>query len=951
MERFTIIDRGLIDSLYGENVWFKENQIITSIDFAKRDDIIPSLESSFFDLIIVDEAHKMSAYQYGNKISKSKRYKLGEALSHSTTHFLFLTATPHKGDTENFRLFLDLLEPGFFSTSAMLHESIENKDNPLFIRRIKEDLKNFEGEPLFLPRYVKTLSYNLGTDSPNEKKLYNDLSKYVVQQYNKALISSDKKRNIAFALIILQRRLSSSTYALLRSLERRKKKLEDLLLGSLEKREINNKIFDFDEIEDLSEEDRWKNEEIWETLTLSVAENREELEKEIVTLEHLSVQANEIINNEEEIKLRQLKDTLDDLNHKFPNEKIIIFTEAKDTLTYLEKRAIKWGYKINTIHGGMKLEDRVQAESIFKNETQLLIATEAAGEGINLQFCHLMINYDIPWNPNRLEQRMGRIHRYGQIKEVFIFNLVASDTREGEVLNRIFEKIEEIKNALGSDKVFDVISEVFIGKNLSHLLLEASMNTRNKEEILKELDIVIDEEYISKIKDNLGDTLATRFIDYTRIKEMRDKAEEYRLIPEYTEAFFKKAFKIAKGKINQRKYGFLSIEIIPYEIKSISYEDNFKKSFGSILTRYRKSTFDKNIAFDNPDAEFITFGHPLFEAVLIWIERTMSENLIKGATFSDPDGQLYGNILFYEGEIKDGNGKVAGKRLFSFFYNNQNNEISSVNPAIIWDLLPLENYKNESKINIDEIKKEMTGFALSSLEKYKKELLLERERQANIKEKYGKKSLNYLIVKLDGDLIFLQTRIENGENVELVIRNKQDQKKRYELALKNLLKNIIYEKTLNISSPKYLGAIKVIPDKKFKITMKRDDEIEKIGMKTAMEFELKKGRIPEDVSLEKIGFDIRSSKPMETGNIVERYIEVKARAKIGDISLTQNEIFKAHRFKDKYYLYVVTNAGTEPELQIIQNPADNLEDIKKIESVRFIVSYDEIVKKKLIEPD
>jgi len=204
---------------------------------------------------------------------------------------------------------------------------------------------------------------------------------------------------------------------------------------------------------------------------------------------------------------------------------------------------------------------------------------------------------------------------------------------------------------------------------------------------------------------------------------------------------------------------------------------------------------------------------------------------------------------------------------------------------------------------------------------------------------------------LDGDLIFLQTRIENGENVELVIRNKQDQKKRYELALKNLLKNIIYEKTLNISSPKYLGAIKVIPDKKFKITMKRDDEIEKIGMKTAMEFELKKGRIPEDVSLEKIGFDIRSSKPMETGNIVERYIEVKARAKIGDISLTQNEIFKAHRFKDKYYLYVVTNAGTEPELQIIQNPADNLEDIKKIESVRFIVSYDEIVKKKLIEPD
>lgn len=948
-ERFTIIDRGLIDSLYGENVWLKENQIITSIDFAKRDDIIPSLEVSHFDLIIVDEAHKMSAYQYGNKISKSKRYKLGETLSHSTTHFLFLTATPHKGDSENFRLFLDLLEPGFFSTSDMLQQSIENKDNPLFIRRIKEDLKNFEGEPLFLPRYVKTLSYNLGTDSPNEKILYNELSKYVVQQYNKALTGSDKKRNIAFALVILQRRLASSTYALLRSLERRKKKLEDLLLGSFEEKEINNKIFDFDEIEDLSEEERWKNEEIWETL--SVAENREELEKEIVTLENLSDKAKDIISKDEEIKLRQLKDTLDELNRKFPEEKIIIFTEAKDTLSYLEKRAIKWGYKINTIHGGMKLEDRVKAESIFKNETQLLIATEAAGEGINLQFCHLMINYDIPWNPNRLEQRMGRIHRYGQTKEVFIFNLVAADTREGIVLNRIFEKIEEIKNALGSDKVFDVISEVLIGKNLSHLLLEASMNTRSKEEILKELDIVVDEEYIAKIKDNLGDTLATRFIDYTRIKEMRDKAEEYRLIPEYTEAFFKKAFKIAKGNINQRKDGFLSIESIPYEIKSISYEDNFKKSYGTILTRYRKSTFDKNTAFNNPDAEFITFGHPLFETVLVWIERSMSESLIKGATFSDPDGQLDGNIIFYEGEIKDGNGNIAGKRLFSFYYDNKTNEINSVNPAIIWDLLPLEDYENDSKLDIEKIKKEMIGFALYSLEKYKKELLLERERQAHIKEKYGKKSLDYLIVKLDGDLIDLQTRKENGENVELVIRNKQEQKKRYEQALKTLEKNIIYEKTLNISSPKYLGAIKVIPDKKLKITMKRDDEIEKIGMKTAMEFEKQKGRIPEDVSKENIGFDIRSSKQTEKGNIIERYIEVKARAKTGDIAITQNEMFKAHRFKDKYYLYVVSNAGTKPELQIIQNPAENLKDIKKIESVRFIVSYDEIVKKKLIEPN
>ncbi len=190
----------------------------------------------------------------------------------------------------------------------------------------------------------------------------------------------------------------------------------------------------------------------------------------------------------------------------------------------------------------MKLEDRIKAESVFKNETEVMIATEAAGEGINLQFCHLMINYDIPWNPNCLEQRMGRIHRYGQQKEVYICNLVAEDTREVQVLTKLFAKLEEIKNALGSDKVFDVLSEVLYNKSLSQFLVEAAANARNIDEILKDLDITVDEDYISQVKDNLGESLATHYIDYTRIKEMAQQAREYRLIPEYTAEYFKRAF-------------------------------------------------------------------------------------------------------------------------------------------------------------------------------------------------------------------------------------------------------------------------------------------------------------------------------------------------------------------------------------------------------------------------
>lgn len=419
-EHFTLIDRSILDAHFGENAWERENQIITSIDFAKREEILPTIASTRFDLIIVDEAHKMSAYKYGDETKKTDRYQMGEVLSRITEHLLFLTATPHRGDPENFRLFLDLLEPGFFATNEMLNDSIRGKDNPLFIRRVKEDLKDFEGKPLFLPRHVMTQQFNLGRDSQDEMRLYNELSRYVNTEYNKAL-NKDKRRNVAFALVILQRRLASSTFALLRSLERRKKRLEDLLQGAQEKLKGPTASPDLEAIEDLSEEDRWKEEEIWETL--SVAENREDLQKEIGIIDQLIAHSKSIIQREDEIKLRELRDALQRLSSTFPNKpdrKILIFTESRDTLEYLEKKIKEWGYSVNVIHGGMRLDDRINAEKVFKNETEVMVATEAAGEGINLQFCHLMINYDIPWNPNRLEQRMGRIHRYGQQKEVYV---------------------------------------------------------------------------------------------------------------------------------------------------------------------------------------------------------------------------------------------------------------------------------------------------------------------------------------------------------------------------------------------------------------------------------------------------------------------------------------------------------------------------------------------------
>jgi SNF2 family DNA or RNA helicase len=927
-EKFMILDRNTFNAHYGENPWERNSQVITSIDFAKQDDIIRTLESVDWDLVIVDEAHKMAAYRYGEKTEKTERYKLGEVLSKTSNHLIFLTATPHKGDPENFRLFLDLLMPGFFATHEMIEESLKNKDNPLFIRRLKEDLRDFDGKPIFTRRFPRTIKFRL---SDIEKELYNEVSRYVVEQYNKALVKpEDKRRNVAFALLILQRRMASSTYALLKSLERRKAKLERILKeGRKEELQRISMPADYEETEDLEEIERWKREEEWESVT--VARSFEELRAEIETLERLIEKAKRIVDTEGEVKLRELRKAIEEGFKKIEEmngrRKILIFTESRDTLDYLARKISEWGYRVNCIHGGMGLEERIREEKAFRDETEIMVATEAAGEGINLQFCHIMINYDIPWNPNRLEQRMGRIHRYGQQKDVYMFNLVAEDTREGMVLAKLLDKLDEIREKLGSDRVFDVIGDVFEGRNLYQLIIDAVTNARSMDDILKELDIRPDEEYIARIREALGESLATRFIDYTRIKEMADRAKEYRLIPEYVEEFFKRVFTRAGGKFREVKGGFIAVESVPYEIRRIAESDEFRNKYGILMKHYPKVTFDKDLAFKNPDAEFISFGHPLLEALLEWVLREFGEKARKGAVFKDPSGKLNGYIWFYVGEVMDGREKVAGRKILAIYDDGKN--MREINPAVLWDLSPYNAYNGSEEISDREI----LPAVIEAVERYKEEIANERRRQAEIKRKYGLKSLEYLINELDAELVELYERQERGEKVDLAIRNKEDRKRKYEEDKKRLEREIEREQSLSISTPELLTVIRVIPERN---EMVEDEEIERIGMEIAMEYERLHGREPEDVSAEDLGFDIRSRGEGEI-----RYIEVKARAGTGEIVLTPNEWMKAKRFKEQYWLYVVENAATSPVLYIINNPAENLRPREKVEVVRFIVPVDE----------
>ena len=943
-ETFKVIDRAVIEASWGKNVWIEENQAITSMDFAKQEDVMLSLAEATWDLVIVDEAHKLAAYEYGaGKITKTQRYKLGELLSKNSNFLLFLTATPHRGDPSNFRLFLELLEPGLFATNEILIESIRNGENPLFLRRLKEDLKTFDGTPIFPPRKVKTIKYRL---SPDEKKLYNAVTEYVEKYYNKALEIREerRRRNITFALLILQRRLASSVRAVRRSLERRKSKLEELLKRGELIQEVGYVAEEV--LEDMPEIERWeKEEELLGKLTSS--RTLEELREEIDKLEELLRLAREVEKKEIETKLNELRNVMEIEKLKEKGEKLLIFTESKDTLDYLVEKLREWGLSVTYIHGGMNLDERIRAEHEFREKAQIMVSTEAGGEGINLQFCWLMVNYDIPWNPNRLEQRMGRIHRYGQQYEVHIYNLVAIDTKEGRILERLLTKLEIIGEQMG--KVFDVIGDVVsaylpAGKTLQDLIIEAITNKRSIDEILQEFERVPDEEAIKRAREAALEGLATRYIDFSRILGEMRVAKENRLVPEYIEKFFLKAAEKLGVKVEKRKDGFWRIASVPYELRNLPYD--FKIRYGEVFKEYSKFSFDKEMAFKG-QAEFIAPGHPLLEAVIEKIFEKYSEEIGRGATFIDPSGMMDGFIWFLEGQINDGNNQTAGKRIFALYQDCQNN-IKQVSPSILWDLKPAnpDSYNTTKAFMVDE--DSIIAFAIENvLTKYLDEIKRQREHDAEIKRKYGLRSLQELILRSEEKLIEYEIKRAKGVDIpEVVIQMERRKKEDLEQKKAELERRIQAETNLLLLPPKILGVARVVPRPPMEDELKEDLEIERIGMQIAMNFEICHGREPEDVSSQNLGFDIRSRSP--DGSY--RYIEVKTRAREGKIALTPNEWLMAHRLGDEYWLYVIVNIATKPELYTIQNPATKLKPSEEVEIVRYIVDKDDwknVAKKEL----
>ncbi|MGB4923852.1 MAG: helicase-related protein, partial [Candidatus Nitrotoga sp.] len=705
---FEILTNDKLEAARTGNWFLETNLVIARLDkLARNEDVQLKLEAPDcrWDLVVCDEAHKMSATVFSGETKYTKRYRLGQLLSNITRHFLLMSATPHNGKEADFQLFMALLDGDRFE--GRYRDGVHTADvSDLMRRMVKENLLKFDGTPLFPQRIAYTVPYKL---SDAEAVLYTTVTDYVRDEFNRAEALQNDKRagTVGFALTILQRRLASSPEAIYQSLRRRRERLESRLreLEILQRGGQTAPIvaatmptLDSEDIEDLDEapdnEVEAAEEEILDQAT--AARSIAELRIEIETLTSLEGQALSVRRSGTDTKWLELASLLSEIFttaavvHRVaepdvpygagaippptpsPHQKIVIFTEHRDTLNYLEQRITTLlGRKeaVVIIHGGIGREERLKVQESFKHdpEVQVLLATDAAGEGINLQRAHLMVNYDLPWNPNRLEQRFGRIHRIGQTEVCHLWNLVADDTREGDVYRKLLEKLEQARQALGG-QVFDVLGKLqFEGKSLRELLIEAIRHGEKPEVkafLTTVLDIALDRDHLQSLLDER--VLAHDAMDYSQVQRIRvdmERADARRLQPHYIESFFHEAFKRLGGTSKQREPRRYEVTHVPAPVRN---RDRLIGIGEPVLPRYERIAFEKSLVAPQgqPLAAFVCPGHPLLDSVIDLILERNRDLLKRGTVLVDErDLGTTPRVLFYlEHSIQDASITRAGDR-------------------------------------------------------------------------------------------------------------------------------------------------------------------------------------------------------------------------------------------------------------------------------------------------
>ncbi|MCK6484524.1 MAG: SNF2-related protein [Phycisphaerae bacterium] len=954
--------------------WFNETPLaICRLDKLSRDeDTQAKLQQTDWDLIVCDEAHKLSATYFGNEVKYTKRYRFGQELSTLTRHFLLLTATPHNGKEADFQLFMALLDGDRFE--GKFRDGVHVTDALDMMRRlVKEQLLKFDGTPLFPERRAYTVNYAL---SDAEAELYKRVTDYVREEFNRAeaLENEGRKGTVGFALTILQRRLASSPEAIYQSLRRRRERLEKRLREEqLLKRGAEVGIdltaglpsLTKDDLDDLDDAPDKEVEDTEEHVVdqASAARTITELKTEIAQLQDLERTALRLRQSGTDRKWDELSRLLQNKSEMFDahghRRKLVIFTEHRDTLNYLSERIgalIGKPEAVVIIHGGIGREDRRKAQEAFTQdkEVEILVATDAAGEGINLQRAHLMVNYDLPWNPNRLEQRFGRIHRIGQTEVCHLWNLVAKDTREGEVYFRLLEKLDEERNALGG-QVFDVLGQLtFDDRPLRELLMEAIRYGDQPEvraRLFNVVDKALDRQHLRELVE--GRALTHDAMDVSRVRQIREdmeRAEARRLQPHFIAAFFLESFRLLGGAIHEREPKRYEIKHVPAVIRNRDREIGRGEA---VLTRYERITFEKNLINvpGKPLAAFVCPGHPLLDATLDLIVERHRDLLKRGAILIDDtdESDRPRTLLYLEHAIQDartdraGNRRVVSKRL-QFVEVDAAGTTTNAGPAPYLDYRPTTEDEGRAMQQVPlpdwvrgDLEAKATEYAaihivpqhLEELRRRKEELL--DKTKAAVQDRLTKE-INYW----DHRAAQLKDQELAGKvNAKLnsgLARQRADE---LTARLQKRLSELEQERKLSPLPPVVLGGAVVVPIGLLRKLSGTGDELpptfaldteqsERIAMDAVMDIERRLGFVPRDVSAQNVGYDIESAIP-DTGLL--RFIEVKGRADgAKTVTITKNEILTALNKPEEFILAVAVIDDGRADVRYVRRPFEKEPD-------------------------
>ena len=931
--KFLVLKGQDIRDQFGVNQWLERGRVITSLDLAKREDILPGLRQVHWDLVIVDEAHRMSA---SDESHKSMRYKLGELLRDTSDHLLLLTATPHKGDPENFSLFLQLLDADCYADVKSIREAMDHRRAPFYLRRTKEAMVYFPerradgtwtAEPIFTKRIPCTVDFQI---DGAEFELYRDVTRFVKRESARAAAEDQdpRARAIGFLMSLYQRRLASSTYAMRHSLENRARRLEEGLKRAQDlARQAPPDLPDPEELEEMEESERDRLEALLEAITL--AGNAEQVRQEVQELRGLAVQAQAVEDAGTEAKLTTLRALLQKegfFDH--PDQRLLLFTEFKDTLDYLMASLKSWGFRVGCIHGGMRSGSRdepgtrLHAEQQFREgEIQVLVATEAAGEGINLQVCNILFNYDIPWNPNRLEQRMGRIHRYGQRKDCLIFNFVATNTIEGRVLQRLLEKLQEIRDALDDDAVFNVVGEILPAAHVERVLRDYYAGKLGDADLEERMLRDVDEKQFRAICQNALEGLASKKLNLAMLIERRARAQERRVVPETIARFLREAAEFVP--LTLRIIPSLPHAFEPARTPSIlhRYEKDPDWKLPALADRYPRCSTDREIA-ETEKLEWVTPGHPLFEAIRRHTNARALDVLSKGATFHSLQHESPARIDFYRARVVDGLGQVVHERLFAVEIPTDG-EPRLQEPGLLGNFTPADPPTQMPVIaNFPEATTWLHEHALAPfLEETRKDRLSEVERVSA----HVELSLTELLQRADEEIGRAANDVDQkrpGAEGRLA----QAETRHAELLARRDRRRIDLDRqrALTLQAVERLASVLVLPHPEREAPevrrLRPNFQTEATAMRLVMEHEQAQGRQVYDVSEKNLGYDV-TSLDLASGEL--RLIEVKGLgAPTGTILLTPNERRVAEDRPDCFWLYVVTDCDKAPRLQEpIRDPA------------------------------